>query len=496
MPPPVSRVSCHTKVAVALLLSLCLGRRPALATCPLPCLCASDIICCSGRNLSALPFDLPGYATWLDLSHNALAVLHVGWISGSFERLGTLVLNRNAMWLIEAEAFATMPRLVHLDLSSNRLRQLNSSIFAGLTELKELLLFGNQISWIDPNTFSDLAGLQKFYLSGNRLANVPLGLFSETGGPRNLTLLDLSDNRLAALPVQTLLSLSRHSRIYLQGNPLVCDCPLLALLEYWLWKQYEPLVDFRGRHTCIDASWPSSECNQLGVSDDPLEAKTYHVEPGKWLRVPCVGAQAPNITSVFWVTPTAVVNSSTNDPNSNLTVFANGTLEIRSARVEDSGPYACVTARGRPYDPGGSVEVSVVVGNATVSSRGSAHRGSSEHFNTAFTTLASCVVSIILVLLYLYLTPCRCRDNQGGRRCGGRALILCSDPREVEAGQRRSNEKRVAFLEPQTEDVVAKPPPVYSAHVATEGILKNGSRTVGQTLTDPAQAPQPEKQHL
>lgn len=480
-------VSFGVAVGIALLLSLGLGSRPAAATCPLPCLCASDLICCSARNLSALPFDLPGYATWLDLSHNALAVLRVGWISGSLRRLATLVLNRNMLRLIEAEAFAAMPRLVHLDLSSNRLKELNASIFAGLAELKELLLFGNQISRIDPSAFSDLHGLQRLYLSGNRLANVPLGLFSETAGPRNLTLLDLSDNRLAAAPIQTLLSLTRHSRIYLQGNPLVCDCPLLALLEYWLWKQYDPLVDFRGHYTCFDGPWPSSECNQSGVSDGPLEAKTYHAEPGQWLQVPCVGTRGPNVSAVFWVTPIAVVNSSTGDPNSNLTVFPNGTLEIRSARVEDSGRYACVTARGRPYDPGGSAEVHVVVGNASaVSTGGSAYRGSSEHFNTAFTTLASCVVSIILVLLYLYLTPCRCRDNQGGRRCGGRALILCSDPREVEAGQRRSNGKRVAFLEPQTEDAASKSPAMYSAHAATEGILKNGSRTVGQPLTDPA----------
>lgn len=497
MPPSVSRGRRRTAVAVALLLSLCLGSRPSVATCPLSCLCASDIISCSGGNLSVLAFDLPGYATRLDLSHNALVDLRVGWVSGSFERLVTLVLNRNSVRLIGPDAFATMPRLVHLDLSSNHIPRLNSSIFAGLTELKELLLFGNQISQIEPGVFTDLHSLHRLYLSTNRLKNFPLGLFSETGGPRNLSLLDVSYNRLTGLPLHAVLSLSKHRGIYLQGNPLVCDCPLLALLEYWLWKEYDPLVDFRGQYPCLDDSWPGSECYQSVVeSNVPSVAKTYHAEPGEWLQVPCLGSGGPNSTWVFWVTPTAVVNSSTNDPNSHFMVFPNGTLEIQSAQVEDSGAYACVAPRGRPYDPSGSVEVSVVVGNGgTISSRGPVHRSGSEHFNTAFTTLASCVVSIVLVLLYLYLTPCRCRGNEGGRRCGGRALVLCSDPRELEAGQRRSNGKRVAFLEPQTEDPgngVSKWPPSYSGHAATEGILKKGSRTESQCLPDPAHVPEPE----
>lgn len=493
MPPTASRGcggGAGGGVSVALLLSLCLGSRPSVATCPASCLCASDIISCSSGNLSAVPFDLPGYASWLDLSHNALAALQPGWVSGSFGRLVTLVLNTNAVGLIGPEAFAAMPRLVHLDLSSNQIKELNASIFAGLNELRELLLFGNQIRQIEPGAFTGLLRLHRFYLSGNRLKNFPLGLFSETGGPRNLSLLDVSYNRLTALPLQTLLSLSPHTGVYLQGNPLVCDCPLQALLEYWFWKRYEPLVDFQGQFPCLDDS--SSECDQSVESGVASGPKTYHVEAGMWLQVPCPGFGGPNLTRVFWVTPTAVLNSSTTDPNSRLVVFPNGTLEIHSVQEEDSGCYACVAPRGHPYSPRGSREVMVVVGNA---SRDPEHRGGSEHFNTAFTTLASCVVSIVLVLLYLYLTPCRCRDHQGGRRCGGRALVLCSDPREVEAGQRRSNGKRVAFLEPQAEDLgngVSKATPTSSGLAATEGILKNGSRTVGQSQSGPARVPEPE----
>ncbi|XP_054480923.1 amphoterin-induced protein 2-like [Anoplopoma fimbria] len=479
--------------AAALLLSLSLGFPLSVATCPPCCLCTSDIISCSGRNLSTLPSDLPGYATRLDLSHNALAVLPVGWISQPFDRLATLVLSRNSISRIEVDAFTVTPHLQHLDLSSNQLMALNSSIFTGLKELKELLLFGNQIVQINPGAFSNLYSLQRLYLSGNRLIAFPLGLYWEPGGPRNLTFLDLSYNRLSEVPVQSLLSLTRHGGIYLQENPLVCECALLALLEYWLWKQYRPLVDFRGEYPCRDGSGPVSECSREVVSDIPLEAQTYQVEPGKWLRVPCPGlaSQGQEGLVVFWVTPRTVLNSSTNDPSAHLIVFPNGTLEIRGALMEESGMYGCVAARGRHYDPNESLEVYVVVGNRSATARGLARGSSAEHFNTAFTTLASCVVSIILVLLYLYLTPCRCRENRGGgsRGCGGRAFILCSDPREVESGQRRSNGKRVAFLEPQADDSDIggpKTPAMNLGQVTTEGILKNGTRTVGQTLMDTA----------
>nr|XP_057934054.1 amphoterin-induced protein 2-like [Doryrhamphus excisus] len=480
---PIASQLRGNPAAVTLLLSLCLGFPPRALPCPSSCLCASDIISCSGCNLSAPPSDLPGYATRLDLSHNSLAVLPADWINRTFERLATLVLSRNRIEKIEANAFSSTPHLLHLDLSSNKLSVLNASIFTGLEDLRELLLFGNQIVHILPNTFSGLQSLAKLYLSGNKLTSLPSGL-GDGEGPLNLTFLDVSSNRLSSVHVHTLLALSQHGGIYLQGNPLVCDCALLALLEYWTWAQYRPLLDFRDEYPCRGSTLNCS------LGEESSEGGSYQVDPGKWLLLTCPGfAPLPmKDAAVFWVTPTTVLNSSTQNPNAHLAVLPNGNLEIRGALMEDSGSYTCVAPRGRRYDPTESPEVTVIVGNtSTVASSGLAHRSGTEHFNTAFTTLASCVVSIILVLLYLYLTPCRCTGNRGGgsRGCGGRAMMLCSDPREVESGQRRSNGKRVAFLEPQGEDAdtgVAKSP--VMSHGTTEGILKNGSRTVGQTLTD------------
>lgn len=484
---------CCNPSAAGVLFLLCLGFPPSMAACPPSCLCASDIISCSGCNLSVVPFDLPGYATRLDLSHNRLTALHVGWISQPLQWLVTLILGKNFIRSIDVNTFNVTPHLLHLDLSSNQLTVLNSSIFSGLKELKELLLFDNQIIQIDPGAFKDLCNLQRLYLSTNRLSVFPLVIYEEPEGPLNLTFLDLSYNRLTKVPVQSLLSLTRQRGIYLQENPLVCDCALLALLEYWMWKQYPPLLDFRGDYPCKKGAKSGVHCKEHEMSAMPLETQIYQVEPGQWLRVPCPGLTLPAQEGlvVFWVTPTTVLNSSNSDLSARLAVLPNGTLEVREALTEDSGTYGCVIPRGHNYNPSHSLEVTVVVGNLSITSAsGSAHRNSAENFNTAFTTLASCVVSIILVLLYLYLTPCRCRDGRGGdsRGCGGRAIILCSDPRDVETTQQRSNGKKVVFLEPQTEDSdtgCTKIAAVNLSHVTSEGILKNGSRTVGQPLTDP-----------
>uniref|UniRef100_A0A3P9LQV5 LRRNT domain-containing protein n=1 Tax=Oryzias latipes TaxID=8090 RepID=A0A3P9LQV5_ORYLA len=237
--------------AAPLLLLLCL-LLPA-ASCPSSCLCASDLISCSGRGLSSPPAGLPYYASRLDLGHNALRGLSASWLPEPFRRLASLVLCKNAISQIQAGAFALTPHLLSLDLSSNHLTFLNTSVFAGLTELEELLLIGNRIAGIGPGSFSDLIGLRRLYLSSNRLTDFPIEIYEGPSGPRNLTHLDLSFNRLSTVPVQTVMSLSLRGGVYLQENPLLCDCALLALLQYWMWKQYRPLVDFREGYPCRGA---------------------------------------------------------------------------------------------------------------------------------------------------------------------------------------------------------------------------------------------------
>lgn len=443
---------------------------PTSPLCPAPCTCASDITSCSGQRLQRPPFRIPGFTSRLDLSHNAIESLSSSWANQTLHRLTVFVLSRNSIEEIQENAFRQCPQLTRLDLSSNQLAALNSGMFNGLTRLQELLLFQNRVSHITVDVFQGLTRLQKLYLSGNLLTRFPEEIYKN--GPRNLTFLDLSSNRLEELPVKTLLTLQSHSEIYLQDNPLICDCPVRALMEYWAWRRYRPVVDFGAG--CEKEDLGCGGGQEDSEDPDVEEVHEYQVDPGAELSVQCPWVSGVQEGALFfWVTPHTVLMSSQQNsskaPVQRFTVLSNGTLLIRSARDEDSGTYGCVAPRGRRLGSGRSLEVTVAVGNQSLTSAGDKNppSASSGHFNTAFTTLASCVASIALVLLYLY-TPCRC----GRRGCGGRALVVCSDPREeAEHGQRRSNGKRVVFAEPRVQqDQEARP--------VSDGILKNGTHNI------------------
>uniref|UniRef100_A0A3Q4AG83 Ig-like domain-containing protein n=1 Tax=Mola mola TaxID=94237 RepID=A0A3Q4AG83_MOLML len=197
------------------------------------------------------------------------------------------------------------------------------------THLEDLDLSDNLISVVEPSSFRSQIALRLLNFRSNLLQLVPVGVLS---GLTNLTRLDLSHNRLVVLldhafqDLRKLTSLEvgdnelravfaspdSLQRLCLGGNPLVCDCRLLWLLnihkppslqvlddqpecsapEYLLGKTLrdlkEPLVS---RYMTCTKPRIGPNTTQLLMTDE-----------GQPAHLSCMAEGAPR-PSVVWITP-------------------------------------------------------------------------------------------------------------------------------------------------------------------------------------------------
>ncbi|KAG9335127.1 hypothetical protein JZ751_005599 [Albula glossodonta] len=445
-------MACARNVASLLVFTFILfGRR--CAGCPLGCLCTSDILSCGGQGLEHLPSHLPLSTSTLDFSHNRVERLEVGGFAG-LRRLEILRLSHNRLSGLGPGIFRNASSLRHLDLSCNSLRVLDSRSLQGLPALEELLLFGNRIARVENRALAGLGSLRRAYLSHNRLTNFPFFAFRAHTNPLLVTL-DLSSNRLAELPVEEIASLpvSVQGGLFLHNNTLVCECGMYGLFRAWEGRGYASVRDHRDDHTCLVFGDPRASIRFLRHSRFfenctlpplPRMGAGLRAQVGDPLLLHCLTSLRGQHLSYLWVSPQQeyVVPPGNNDT---LRVFANGSLWIAEAKAEDSGVYLCVA-----LDPwrlrNETWEVNVTV---------SAWCYEGEAFNTGFTTLLGCGVSLLLVLMYLYLTPCRCWCCRRRRPTlppapppSDEGPALLSAPSPVPPSRRLGSSKHVAFLEP------------------------------------------------
>lgn len=362
--------------------------------CQKTCLCGSDIISCSMKNLTNVPNPIPQNTAILDLSFNSITRLQAEWTSVALDRLQSLLLANNNLSFLSSEAFVNVRMLRYLDLSSNVLRLLDEYIFEPLEQLEVLLLYNNHISQIDRTAFSGLSCLQRLYMSHNQITRFPLELVKERGRLESLGLLDVSSNRIKTLPLDDIQALPAWIKngVYFHNNPLTCSCELYELVARWELREFSPSTDFKSSHICVITGQQKEKIAILDLTRKHLncsEIKFFKKEAylDQFLVLDCDTKQK-NMTK-RWALPGNTTQSPENQTRS---------LRIGPLKVEDSGVYTCYATSDSFNE---TLHVTVVVFNSTMNS-------GLENLKTAYTTLVACLVSLIMVLIYLFLTPCRC----------------------------------------------------------------------------------------
>lgn len=379
-------------------------------TCPAMCLCVSDTVSCSSSGLAKVPLLLPSFPVTLDLSHN-----HLSWLrEGSFNklpRLENLRMAHNQISSVDHGVFHNASGLRLLDLSSNKLQVVEQHYFQGLWRLEELLLFNNRITQVEAGTLTGLSSLKKVYFSLNQITHFPFFSIQDHSHPF-LTMLDLSSNHLTSLPwedVKALPGLVQRG-LYLHNNSLICDCSMYSVFWHWDLRGFDSLKDFRDEHTCTIYGDPRasirflrqnrffSNCTVEKTVSQPVTVLLSNVlvSEGERVRLDCQTSLRSKALSFSWLSPSKgyITQSGINDTL--ISLFANGTLEIQAAKVSDTGLYVC-TALDIKQALNATREVNVTV-----------LQPAAESFSTGYTTLLGCVVTMVVILVYLYLTPCRC----------------------------------------------------------------------------------------
>ncbi|XP_042347129.1 amphoterin-induced protein 3-like [Plectropomus leopardus] len=392
-----------------LLLLLCL-LGSSEETCPSMCLCVSDTVSCGSSGLAKLPLSLPSFSVTLDLSHN-----HLSWLGPSsfrkMPRLENLRLTHNQISSLGHGVFNNASSLRHLDLSSNKLHVVEQHYFQGLWRLEELLLFNNKITQVEAGTLSGLSSLKKAYFSLNQITHFPFFSIQDHSHPF-LTMLDLSSNRMSRLPwedVKALPGLVQRG-LYLHNNSLICDCSMYSVFWHWNMRDYDSLRDFTDEHTCSVYGNPRASirflrhsrffqnCTLEKAVSMPVTVLLSNVVilEGERVHLDCQTPLRSTDLSFTWLSPSKgyITHPGINDTL--ISLFPNGTLEIQAAKVNDSGLYVCT-----------AVDIKQAM-NATREVNVTVLLPSAEPFNTGYTTLLGCVVTMICILIYLYLTPCRC----------------------------------------------------------------------------------------
>uniref|UniRef100_A0A4W4G046 Ig-like domain-containing protein n=1 Tax=Electrophorus electricus TaxID=8005 RepID=A0A4W4G046_ELEEL len=250
----------------------------------------------------------------------ALASLPANALHGL--NLTTLSITNTNLSAFPYQALRHMPYLTHLNLSHCRVRTVEGGLLQDLVRLRELRLAGAQLHSVEPYAFQGLRWLRLLDVSHNRLETLERGVFQ---APEGLEVLQIN------------------------GNPLVCDCRLM-----WLLQKRQAVSFGEEQPECStpegNRGRPFREfketllsyyvtCTKPKIREN--RTQLVSVEEGQWAQLSCSADGTPRPT-ISWVTPRRRHLTSRNQGR--VMVHNNGSLDIKAVEVQDGGVYVCVAS--------------------------------------------------------------------------------------------------------------------------------------------------------
>ncbi|XP_037396118.1 leucine-rich repeat and fibronectin type III domain-containing protein 1-like protein isoform X1 [Pygocentrus nattereri] len=357
------------------LLCLALFWLPAASMlCPKRCTCQnllpSYTVLCAKTGLLFVPPNIDRQTAELRLMDNFITTLR----HRDFANMSSLIhltLSRNTISLILPYAFADLQDLHALHLDANRLTTLDDTHLQGLVNLRHLILANNQLHSISDGAFQDfLETLEDLDLSYNNLVDVPWdtiallvsvntlsldhnliefvpeGIFSNL---HKLARLDMTSNKLKKIPPDPLfLRIPVYAKmkgspltalvLSFGGNPLHCNCELVWLRRLTREDDLETCAspkELAGKYF-----WTIRE--EEFVCEPPMitrHTSKMFVMEGQEVSLRCRSVGDPEPTT-HWVSPDGKLIGNT----SRTIAFENGSLDILTATVKDSGVFTCIAS--------------------------------------------------------------------------------------------------------------------------------------------------------
>ncbi|XP_069758500.1 leucine-rich repeat and immunoglobulin-like domain-containing nogo receptor-interacting protein 1 [Narcine bancroftii] len=242
--------------------------------------------------------------------------------------------------------------LTSLTVSSCNLSSVPYLAIRHLVYLRFFNLSFNPITVIHGHMMQELLRLQEIHVAGARLATLEPFAFR---GLSHLRLLNVSANALRTVEESVFHSVGNLETLIMDRNPLACDCRLL-----WVFRRRWRLNFNRQQPVCAspelvqgkefkdfpDVLLPSYfSCRRARIRDKMPQK--VQVDEGHTVHFECRADGDPE-PAIVWVTPRKRRVSGRS--SGRLTVFPDGTLEVRYAQAQDNGTYQCVAANAGGND--------------------------------------------------------------------------------------------------------------------------------------------------